>query len=157
MRTIIFEEITSDKLTVFQEIVHSNKSYNLLENGRGNRTTEELKEEFLNSITKSMFIKLENNYIGVIDYLDENPKDGFPWLGLLMIHGDQQGKGYAKLAFAKYESELLQTGKSSVRLGVLKGNAKAKQFWESLGFTYYETKPFKANKEVDCYQKVILK
>jgi GNAT superfamily N-acetyltransferase len=157
MRTIIFEEITDEKLTIVQEIVHSNKGYNLLENGRETRTTEELKEEFLNSKTKSMLIKLDNSYIGVIDYLDENPKDGFPWLGLLMIHRDQQGKGYAKLAYAKYEGELIHTGKSAVRLGVLKGNVKAKQFWESVGFTYYETKPFKDYKEVDCYQKVIMK
>jgi RimJ/RimL family protein N-acetyltransferase len=157
MQTIIFEEITDKKLTIVQEIVHSNNSYNLLENGRETRTTEELREEFLNSKTKSMFIKLDNSYIGVIDYLDENPKDGFPWLGLLMIHKDQQGKGYAKQAYAKYECELLHTGKSAVRLGVLKGNSKAKQFWESVGFTYYESKPFKDNKEVDCYQKEIMK
>lgn len=154
MQTITFEVITEK---IVKEIVHSNKSYNLLENGRETRTTEELKEEFLNPSTKSMLIKLGNSYIGVMDYLDENPKDHFPWLGLLMIHAHYQGKGFAKQAYKHYEDEMIQAGKSAVRLGVLKGNEKAKKFWESMGSIYFETKPFKEDKKVDCYEKVLKK
>ncbi|KKI89633.1 hypothetical protein WQ54_25105 [Bacillus sp. SA1-12] len=155
MQTISFEEITETKLCIVKEIVDSNKSYNLLENGRETRSLEELKEEFLNSSTESVFIKYGSHYIGVIDYLDKNPKDGFPWLGLLMIQKEYQGKGIAKQAYKFYEKTLQHKGISAIRLGVLIGNERAKTFWESLGFVYLETKPYKENREVACYEKVI--
>jgi RimJ/RimL family protein N-acetyltransferase len=152
-----FEEITEGKLSIAQYIVNSNKHYNLLENGRETRTIAELKEEFLNPMTKSVFIKLGKRYIGVMDYLDKNPNDHFPWLGLLMIHLDDQGRGYAKQAYGHYEMEMINLGKTAVRLGVLKGNEKAKRFWQSNGFVFYETKPFKEDKQVDCYEKELTK
>jgi GNAT superfamily N-acetyltransferase len=155
--TITFEEITEEQLSTAQKIVNSNKEYNLLENGRESRSIEEVKEEFLNPLSKSFFIKQDEKYIGVMDYLDENPKDHFPWLGLLMIDLDEQGKGYAKQAYDHYEKEMICQGKNAVRLGVLKGNKKAKLFWESNGFIFYETKPFKEDRQVDCYEKVLKK
>ncbi|WP_299094430.1 N-acetyltransferase [uncultured Metabacillus sp.] len=157
MQIITFEAITGTKLSIVKEIVDSNKCYNLLENGRGTRSLEELKGEFLNSSTQSVFIKCGSSYIGVIDFLDNNPKDGFPWIGLLMIHKDFQGKGYAKQAYKEYEKKLLLNGISAIRLGVLIGNERAKNFWESMGFVYVETKAYKEKREVVVYEKVFSK
>jgi hypothetical protein len=93
MQTITFEVITEKMLNVVKEIVHSNKSYNLLENGRETRTTEELKEEFLNPSTKSMFIKLGNSYIGCHGLLGSKPKGPFSVVGFINDPCTLPGKG----------------------------------------------------------------
>ena len=69
-----------------------------------------MEEVFLNPITTSVFIKLDDTYIGVMDYLMENPKDQCPWLGLLMIHADYQGFGFGTQAYSLYESEMRERG-----------------------------------------------
>ncbi|MBM7605253.1 RimJ/RimL family protein N-acetyltransferase [Metabacillus crassostreae] len=155
MISVMFEKVSEEKLHIVHEIVSSNKKYNVLENGNELRSNEELKEEFLNSQTHSFFIKIEDRYVGIVDYIDENPKDKYPWLGLLMIRGDEQGKGYGKSAYQLYENHVKETGRTAIRIGILRGNKQAKTFWESRGFHYVETKPFKNGKQVDCYQKNI--
>lgn len=153
MITITLEEVTKDKMKKVQEIVLSNKIYNALENGKETRSMKEMKEEFLNPATYSYFIKVDQDYIGLIDYLPENPKDHYPWLGLLMIHEQWKGKGLGKRAYHLFEQSIKNSGKQAIRLGVLTNNREAKIFWESLGFIYYETKLFKEGREVDCYEK----
>lgn len=153
MMTMTLEEITKDKIKKVQEIVLSNKTYNVLENGRETRSMKEIKEEFLNPATYSYFIKVDKDYIGLIDYLPENPKDQYPWLGLLMIHEQWKGNSFGKRAYHLFEKGIKNSGKHAIRLGVLNNNRDAKAFWESLGFSYYDTKPFKAGREVDCYEK----
>lgn len=153
MITITFEEVTEKQIATVQDIVTSNKAYNVLENGRENRTIEEIKKEFLNPKTFSYVIKADENVVGVIDYLDENPKDHYPWLGLFMIHEKFKGRGLGKKAYLEFEGTLIRLGKPAVRLGVLTENTHAKVFWERLGFVWYETKPYLEGKEVACYEK----
>lgn len=86
------------------------------------------------------FVVDSGQSVGVIDYLMENPSDKMPWLGLLMIHGDYQGQGYAVEALKKYESLMRKQGKETVRLGVIKKNDHALNFWTNRGFTFYEEK-----------------
>ena len=31
--------------------------------------------------------------VGVLDWIDENPNDGAPWIGLVMVHADHQRRG----------------------------------------------------------------
>ncbi|UZQ84891.1 GCN5 family acetyltransferase [Thermoclostridium stercorarium] len=76
---MIFQPITEDLLDIVLEIINSN------ENGVPSRTIEEVKNEFLNLNTESYLIFLENKYIGIIDFLKNNPYDNCPWIGLLMI------------------------------------------------------------------------
>ncbi|WP_175637824.1 GNAT family N-acetyltransferase [Metabacillus schmidteae] len=155
MSYVSLEEISKETLQVAREIVNSNKRYNMLENGREERTLREMEEEFLNPMTKSFLVKINNEYVGVLDYLPENPRDRYPWLGLLMIHHNHQGKGYGKNAYALFEHEARKAGMQIVRLAVLTENRSAKVFWESQGYRRYETKPYKEGKKVDCYEKVI--
>lgn len=65
-----------------------------------------------------------------LDLLDRNPRDGFPWIGLLMVHRDHDRQGLGSEAAAA-SVELL--GGPPVRLGVLDGNAPALAFWTRLG------------------------
>lgn len=150
-----FEEMTKETLYIAQEIINSNPGYNVLENKKGHRSLAEMEKEFLGSDTFSAFIKLEDTYIGVIDYLIENPKDRYPWLGLLMIHNDYQGYGFGTQAYALYENEMMNRGLGSVRLGVLKDNTKAHSFWESQGFVLFKKTTSQSGNEIWCYEKHI--
>ncbi len=155
MTSLSLEKISKETLQLAREIVNSNKVYNLLENGREERTLKEMEEEFLNPMTNSFLVKMNNEYVGVLDYLAENPKDHYPWLGLLMIHHDHQGKGIGKMAYSLFEHKARKAGMQIVRLAVLTENIPAKAFWEAQGYKRYETKPYKEGKKVDCYEKVI--
>lgn len=149
------EIITKKTLHIARNIVNSNKKYNVLENGREERTLKEMEEEFLNEMTESFFIKINDEYVGILDYLVKNPNDQYPWLGLLMIHHDYQKIGYGKKAYSLFETEATKAGMQIVRLAVLTENISARTFWESLGYRRYETKPYKDGKKVDCFEKVI--
>ncbi|MFP7299421.1 GNAT family N-acetyltransferase [Neobacillus niacini] len=150
---LYFEDITKETLYIALEIINSNSHYNMVENERPQRKLAEIEEEFLNPATKSLFIKLDDTYIGVMDYLMENPKDQCPWLGLLMIHGDYQGYGFGTQAYALYESEMRKRGLFRSRIGVIKENVKAMHFWESLGFLYIKTALSENGKEIFVYEK----
>ena len=150
-----FEEVTKATLFIALEMINSNPQYNIFENGKEARTLADMEEEFLNPNTNSAFIKLDDTYIGIIDYLLENPKDHYPWLGLLLLHGDYQGYGFGTQALAVYENEMLKRGAKSVRIGVLKENIKALRFWESLGFIYYNTATTQNGSGIFCYEKQI--
>src|SRR3954468_12535182 len=91
--SIKFEEINKETLYIALEIINSNPQYNEMENRKKTRSLADVEKEFLNPNTTSAFIKLDDTYIGVIDYMLENLKDSFPWLGLLIIHEDYQGFG----------------------------------------------------------------
>jgi RimJ/RimL family protein N-acetyltransferase len=148
-----FEEVKKETLYIALEIINSNPEYNVFENGKEARILADMEEEFLNPNTISAFIKLDDTYIGVIDYMLENPHDHNLWLGLVMLHGDYQGYGFGAQAYAAYENEMLKRGKESVRIGVLKENTKAQHFWESLGFVYYITATARNGSGIYCYQK----
>lgn len=152
---MFFEEVKKETLYIALEMINSNPEYNRFENGKEARTLADMEEEFLNPNTISAFIKLDDTYIGIIDYLLENPKDHYPWLGLLVIHADYQGYGFGSQAVAVYENEMRKRGKKSVRIGVLKENTKAQRFWESLGFVYYNTASAQNGTGILSYEKHI--
>jgi ribosomal protein S18 acetylase RimI-like enzyme len=149
---ITFEEIQKETIYIAVEIINSNTTYNEIENGEKTRSPEQVEEELLNNKTTSYFIKLDDTYIGVIDYLPLNVKDNHPWLGLLMIHADYQQFGFGSSAYVLFEKLLQEQGVETLRLGVLQENRQARHFWERLGFTFYETKE-KDNKQIDCLEK----
>jgi GNAT superfamily N-acetyltransferase len=149
---IIFEPITEVSIDLALEIVNSNSSYNILENGKPSRSIEEVTSEFLNQATDSFIIKLKNKHIGIIDFLKNNPKDNYPWIGLLMIHGDYHSLGYGKKVYVSFEEKLKLQKFNNVRIGVLQKNSSAREFWISLGFEFYGNSGWKG-KIVDCYEK----
>jgi RimJ/RimL family protein N-acetyltransferase len=36
--------------------------------------------------------------VGVLDWVDESPNDGLPWVGLIMVHAGHSRRGYAREA-----------------------------------------------------------
>ena len=73
--------------------------------------------------------------IGLADYLEENPDDGYPWLGQLMIHHDEQRQGYGAEAFRAladyFRTEHAWPG---VRVGLGRDNTGALAFCQRVGF-----------------------
>lgn len=151
----MFQPITEDLLDIVVEILNSNTHYNILENGVPSRTIEEAKNEFLNQDTESYLIFLGNKYIGIIDFLKNNPNDNCPWIGLLMIHGEYHSKGYGKMAYNLFEEKLKLQNCNKVRIGILQENKTAKKFWTSLGFKFYASKQWK-DKTIECFEKQLI-
>lgn len=149
---IVFEAFTEELLKFALEIVNSNSNYNVLENENPLRSMEDVRSEFLNQTTDTFLILKENKYVGLIDFLKNNPKDNCPWIGLLMIHGDYHSLGYGKKVYNSFEGKLKQQKYYNVRIGVLQKNSSARQFWASLGFKLYSKSNWDG-KVVDCYEK----
>jgi GNAT superfamily N-acetyltransferase len=155
LMSMYFEEVSKETLYIALEIINSNSAYNVLENGKMLRTLADIEGDFINPNTIIVFIKLDDTYIGLLDYLMENPNDQQPWLGLLMIHGDYHGNGFGTQAYAQYENEMIERGLQRVRIGVFKDNVKANTFWKSLGFSYFKTVTGQNGNEILCYEKVL--
>ncbi|MGM9923236.1 MAG: GNAT family N-acetyltransferase [Bacillus sp. (in: firmicutes)] len=151
---ITFEPITEETLYIAKEIVNSNKEYNLLENGKAERSDTEIREEFLNGKSTSVFIKADDTYIGVADYLLRNPKDGLTWIGLFMIHQDYHGFCYGTMAYLSFEEMIAKESTGTLRLAVLRNNQRAHTFWERLGYSIYGQSEVKENL-VDCFEKTL--
>ncbi|ABR48162.1 GCN5-related N-acetyltransferase [Alkaliphilus metalliredigens QYMF] len=147
-----FQPITEELLEFVLEIVNSNSDYNILENGNPLRTIEEVRSEFLNETTDSYLIILENKYVGIIDFLKNNPKDNHPWIGLLMIHGDDHYRGYGKKAYVLFEEILKQQKTDKIRIGILQKNSSAKAYWTSLGFKFYDNRRWEG-KLIECFER----
>ncbi len=69
--------------------------------------------------------------LGVLDWLEENPRDGQPWIGLLLIRADRQRQGLASEAFAALVRE---RGWPLVRAAVIERNAAGLAVTRRLGF-----------------------
>lgn len=134
VRMIRFETITEESLDTALDILNSNPQYNTIFNGNPTRTKDDIRSEFINELTYSYLIQINNIYIGVIDFLENNPKDNYPWLGLLIIHGDYHSMGYGKKVYKEFEVKFLKDKFDAVRIGILKDNTGAKSFWTKLGF-----------------------
>lgn len=151
---ILFERITLENISIVLEVINSNPVYNLNENGQSSRSLKEIQNEFLGPETESFLVKNEDGFIGVIDFLHKNPNDGFPWLGLLMVHRDCQTKGIGRSIFHEFEKLLIKRSIDTLRLGVLQSNPSAKKFWITVGFTYVCTKSWN-DKPVDVMEKAL--
>lgn len=149
---IEFQPITEDLLVYVLEIINSNPNYNIIENGNSLRSIDEVRDELLNLTTDSYLIVMENSYIGIIDFLKNNPNDNCPWIGLLMIHGEYHSMGYGKKAYMAFEEELKQQNYDNVRIGILKENTGANRYWTSLGFRFYRNSEGEG-KLIECFEK----
>ena len=140
---IEFQPVTYERIGIVKEIVNSNQEYNMIAEGHPELTDEEILEMYESSKSRGTvlsFVVDGEHHVGIIDYLIENPSDKMPWLGLLMIHSDYQGQGYAVEALKRYERVMHDQGKKRVRLGVIKENDRAVNFWSNRGFALYEEK-----------------
>lgn len=125
------------QIPVEMDIMNSQPEYNLLADGKQILDEKDLIEEHeegRNLEKERYLIEAEGKFIGIIDFIMRNPRDGKPWLGLLIIHKDWNRKSMAEKALAIYETMMLNRGITEVRLGCFAANQPGLSFWAKQGF-----------------------
>ncbi|RLQ97110.1 GNAT family N-acetyltransferase [Falsibacillus albus] len=154
---ITFEKNKQEWMEIELAIMNSNPAYNLLTHGRELLFEKDIKEEYKESVeleTERYLVKENDRWIGIIDFCPHNPKDGKPWIGLLVLHSSMQKKGKGKEVYHLFEEKLINRGFKEARLGIIDGNRGARRFWESLGFQQYTQKEWKGKKIYCCQKKI---
>jgi RimJ/RimL family protein N-acetyltransferase len=72
--------------------------------------------------------------VGLIDFVTESPTDGYPWIGLVLVHRGYQRHGIGTEAVAAVAAHLREEGHPVVRMAVIKGNEVGLAFACSVGF-----------------------
>lgn len=72
--------------------------------------------------------------IAVMDLVDGWPEESTVFIGFFMVDAAAQGKGVGSGIIAEAASRFASAGKTSVRLGIDKGNPQSAAFWKKNGF-----------------------
>lgn len=75
--------------------------------------------------------------IGVLDFVEQSPADGQPWIGLVIIHRDQQRQGLGTEAVHAVTDLVRSQGHRSVRMAVIDNNEPGLAFARHVGFEAY--------------------
>ena len=72
--------------------------------------------------------------VGLIDFVTESLLDGYPWIGLVLVHLDRQRHSIGTEAVAAVAAHLREESHPAVRMAVIEGNEVGLAFASSLGF-----------------------
>jgi RimJ/RimL family protein N-acetyltransferase len=78
--------------------------------------------------------RAKGDVVGTVALLLPNPADGVPWIGILVLRSDRQGRGLGREAVTALEDALARAGWPQVRLAVRVADAPARRFWEAVGY-----------------------
>ena len=76
----------------------------------------------------------DGEVVGWVDLLDEHPRDGVPWIGLLELRADVQRQGLGREAAQEVARWYAERGASAIRVGVDEGNDDGGAFWRALRY-----------------------
>ncbi len=79
----------------------------------------------------------DGRIIGWAEVLDEHPRDGVPWIGLLEVHQQEQRKGYGAEAIAALVEWARSADATALRLGVDEGNHAGFAFGLDWAFAWW--------------------
>jgi RimJ/RimL family protein N-acetyltransferase len=83
--------------------------------------------------TAGLFLRDGGTCVGVIDWLDRNPEDDIPWIGLVMVHGDHQRCGYGREAVLGLLDLGRAQGWTRVRAAAIADDAATRGLYEAVG------------------------
>jgi RimJ/RimL family protein N-acetyltransferase len=147
---LVIRELREEDLEAVLPVYTSNPGYLALTEGSGGEPgrydLEMLRRDFVVQMTPGrtmagIFLKGGDEPIGVLDWMEENPADGKPWLGLLIIRADHQRRGFASEALDAFVERLRARGVPSVRAGVIERNEGARAFACRLEFEPISSAP----------------
>lgn len=75
--------------------------------------------------------------IGVLDFVDQSPVDGEPWIGLVMIHSGHHRHGFGTEAVHAVAGFVGSQGRRGVRMAVIEDNETGLAFARHAGFEAY--------------------
>ena len=76
----------------------------------------------------------DEKLIAVMDLIDGYPEDDICFIGFFMVNAAYQGKEIGSSIIRETGAYLRSIGKSSIRLGIDKGNPQSGHFWKKNGF-----------------------
>ena len=125
-------EVTEDDITELLEVHHSNQAYLDLTEGSGGAAgtydrgmlERDLQMSAITDGRHTCILRLREGgtRVGLLDWMDENPNDGSPWIGLVMIHADHQRRGLAAETIRGLAEHGRAAGWTRLREGVIDGN-----------------------------------
>ncbi len=77
--------------------------------------------------------------VGLLDFVDESPADGRPWIGLVLIHHSLQRRGLGAEAVMAIAAHLGSLGHKTLRMAVIERNESGLAFADSVGFEIRKT------------------
>ncbi|MFI9331271.1 GNAT family N-acetyltransferase [Kitasatospora sp. NPDC052868] len=79
--------------------------------------------------------------LGLLSLLHRHPRDGRPWIGLLLVHGRLHRRGVGRRLVDLVEERLRAEGRDGIRLAVLENRPSSLAFWSSLGWQEIDRRP----------------
>ncbi|KIL36441.1 hypothetical protein SD71_07445 [Cohnella kolymensis] len=153
---MIFEKSTEQHWPIELRIHNSNPYFNKVSKDKEEFTAEEILEEIRNAAevgAERYLIRDGERYVGIIEFLMTNPNDGKTWLGLLVIDQAYQSQGYGARSLQRFYEIMKERNVESFRIGVLKDNEPAHQFWNNQGFEPLEGERSIEGKQAVIYEK----
>ncbi|WP_289141095.1 GNAT family N-acetyltransferase [uncultured Brevibacillus sp.] len=140
---LVFTPVTRENFAELLSVYNSNPDYMEYAYGQRAVTLKEVEADheenlgYADSFSYCLHEASSGYIVGVAQFILRNPRDGHPWLGLIMLHSDHQKKGYAKEFLDHLIHWYRDNGYSSLHLGVLEKNARVVPFYEKYGFQVY--------------------
>ncbi|QKV96932.1 GNAT family N-acetyltransferase [Streptomyces sp. NA02950] len=108
----------------------------------GDRLEDDLREEAGTDGCEVLLARdTGGRLVGLVCLLDRHPVDGFPWIGLLMVHGNLRRRGVGRQLTAIVEERLRKRHHHGIRLAVLENTPSSTAFWSSLGWREIDRRP----------------
>ena len=150
---LIAAEVTEDDIGELLDVHLSNQSYLDLTEGSGGVAGAYDRGMLERDLTMSAMtpgrhtctlrLREGGTCVGLLDWIDENPNDGVPWIGLVMIHADHHRRGLAAEAIAGLAEYGRAAGWTRLREGVIEGNDAGMALALALGMREVERTPYK--------------
>ncbi|ANS76878.1 hypothetical protein AWM70_21730 [Paenibacillus yonginensis] len=155
---VTLERIKKGQVRPELELMNSDPYFNWVSKGKKQFTLEEALEEIYESEalgTERYFIVLNDERIGILEFLMKHPKDDQTWLGLLLIGKPWQRKGYGTQTFKLFLAMMQERTVSCIRIGVTVNNEPAHHFWIRQGFKPIDSNQKEDGREIIIYERVI--
>ena len=144
-------EVTEDDIAELLEVHLSNQAYLDLTEGSGgiagayDRGMLE-RDLMMSAMTPGrhtcvLRLRAGGACVGVLDWMDENPNDGAPWVGLVMVHAAHQRSGLAAESLHGLAEHGREQGWTRLREGVIEGNDAGMALAHAVGMREVERKP----------------
>ncbi|MFD2369528.1 GNAT family N-acetyltransferase [Brevibacillus sp. GCM10020057] len=143
-RRLFYSPVTASDFPALLDVYNSNPDYMEYAYGQRSVSIDTICQDhaenagFADSYSYCLRTASSHPPIGIAQFILRNPRDGHPWLGLLMIARHAQGNGYAKEFLDCLIHWYRENGYTSLHLGVLEKNKAVVPFYESCGFAVYE-------------------
>jgi GNAT superfamily N-acetyltransferase len=130
-------------LTELAELYASNREFQQLSgdfrdpgNIRPEEVAASLADELAHPDAEVLIARSAGRLVAVAVTLARHPEidDGDPWIGLLMVHAEEQRAGYGRELARFVEDGFRGSGRTAVKVAVAENNAAALAFWTALGY-----------------------